>query len=248
MHYGKVMSTGIVALTLAVGACNRDRGESRTADVPDRAAANVDRTAELQRQRADEISRLDKRVADIERKYSEANENVATGKRTATAGLREEVKEDVTNVKEAVNDLRTTTPDNWWERHEVAMRRTEKDVEEDVTRLGGKVTPAPVEHASAAGEHPSDAPFTSRRDRFVADLRARVDAMEKALDNVKTRGAQKTEVDDTRARVKKLGDDVDRLRSASADDWWDVSKARVTEYLDRVENSVNRLDDNRSSS
>jgi hypothetical protein len=45
--------------------------------------------------------------------------------------------------------------------------------------------------------------------------------------------------------VKKLGDDLDRLARASADDWWDVSKARVTDYLDRVEASVKRLDDNK---
>ena len=53
------------------------------------------------------------------------------------------------------------------------------------------------------------------------------------------------EIEDTR-RVKKLGDDVDRLRSASADDWWDVTKTRVNEYVDRVEASVKRLDDNKS--
>ena len=46
--------------------------------------------------------------------------------------------------------------------------------------------------------------------------------------------------------TKKLGDDVDRLRSASADDWWDVTKTRVNEYVDRVEASVKRLDDNKS--
>jgi hypothetical protein len=79
----------------------------------------------------------------------------------------------------------------------------------------------------------------------VADLRARVDAMERALDGVKARGAVETEVEDARARVQKLGEDVDRLRSASADEWWDVTKARVTEYLERVEESVNRLDENK---
>jgi hypothetical protein len=46
-----------------------------------------------------------------------------------------------------------------------------------------------------------------------------------------------------RARVNKLGDDLDRLGSASPDDWWDVSKKRVTEYVDRIEGSIKRLDD-----
>jgi hypothetical protein len=70
--------------------------------------------------------------------------------------------------------------------------------------------------------------------------------MERAMKDVKACGAQETELEDVRARVKKLGEDVDRLRSASADDWWDITKARVTEYVDRVEQSVKRLDDNKS--
>jgi hypothetical protein len=74
-------------------------------------------------------------------------------------------------------------------------------------------------------------------------MRTRVDAMKRALDNVKADGAKKTEVEDVRARVNKLGDDLDRLKSAKADDWWDVTRARVAEYVDRVEGSVKRLDD-----
>jgi len=237
---------GIVALALAAGACNRDASESRDTTREERPPA-VDRAAELQRDRNEEISRLDKRVSDIERDYAQANQKVVSGDRTATAGLREELKEDVTNVETAVNDLRTTTPENWWGRHEAAMRRTADDIEADVSRLAGKVTSTPPQATTrTTGENVSTEPFTSRRDKFVDDLRARVDAMQQALDRVKARGAQKTEIEDTRARVKKLGDDVDRLRSASADDWWDVTKTRVNEYVDRVEASVKRLDDNKS--
>ena len=123
------------------------------------------------------------------------------------------------------------------------MKRTADDVQADVLRLAGKTTPTPARASNRGTEEvPNSAPFTSRRDAFVADLRSRVDNMERALDSVKARGAQETELEDARARVKKLEDDVDRLRSASADDWWDVSRARVTEYLDRVEASVKRLD------
>ena len=70
--------------------------------------------------------------------------------------------------------------------------------------------------------------------------------MERALDGVKARGAGGNRTGRHARCVKKLEDDVDRLRSASANDWWDVSKVRVTEYLDRVEASVNRLDDDKS--
>lgn len=241
MHYRNAAIIGILAVALAGGACKRDAAEP-TAEV----SRDADRAADLQRQRDEEITRLDQRVADIEREYTETAQKVVSGSRTATAGLREELKEDVANVRQAVNDLRTTTPDNWWERHEATLTRTADDVEADVKRLAGTVIPRrPAETAGTAGEPVSTAPFTSRRDKFVAELRARVGAMEDALGKVKARGAGETELDDTRARVKKLAEDLDELGSASAEQWWDVTKERVTEYVDRVEDSVDRLDDNK---
>jgi hypothetical protein len=76
-------------------------------------------------------------------------------------------------------------------------------------------------------------------------MRLRVNAMDKVLDNVKATGARKTELDDLHARVNKLGEDIDRLKTASAEDWWDVSKARVNDYIYRVEKSVSRLDEHK---
>ena len=243
MRYGKLMIVGIVAAALPVGACNRaDR--PRDAEVRNDTANTVDDAAKRQEARAEDISQLDKRVAEIEREYAEAKEKVVADKKTPTEGLREELKEDVSNVKQAVNDLRTTTPDNWWQRHEQAMKQTADDIEADVSRLAGKVTEKrPSSTTDADGERVSTAPFTSQRDEFVATMRSRVDAMKQALDKVKASGPKETEVEDVRARVNKLGDDVDRLKSASPDDWWDVTKARVTEYVDRIDRSVNRLDD-----
>ena len=233
---------GLFAVALAAGACKRDTAESRDETVN----VSTDRAAELQRQREDEIRRLDQRVADVEREYAEAQQKVVSGSRVATAGLREELQEDVTNVRKAVADLRSTTPENWWDRHEAAMRQAADDIQMDVQRLvGGSVPKRSAETAATTGEGASAAPFTSRRDQFVADLRARVDAMEDALDKVKARNARETELEDTRARLKKLADDVGRLASAEADDWWDVSKARVTDYVDRVEGSVERLDNDK---
>jgi archaellum component FlaC len=243
MHYGRITIAVSFALALLSGACNR---ESRETSVDRGPTASADRAAELQRERNDEITRLNDRVTEIEREYGEATQQVESGKRTATAGLREELKEDVANIKTAVHDLSSTTPDNWWGRHEQAMRRTADDIEADVARFAGKVTPAkPSTTSDDSGETVSTEPFTSRRDKFVADMRARVDAMDEAMDGIKAKGAQETEIEDVRARVKKLGDDVDRLRTASADDWWDVTKARVTEYVERVEQSVDRLDNNK---
>ena len=88
-------------------------------------------------------------------------------------------------------------------------------------------------------------PFESRRDQFVTRLRARVDSMEEQLKNVRARDAQETELEDTRARVNKLKEDVGRLGRASAEDWWDISSKRVSEYIERVERSVERLDNDK---
>ena len=66
--------------------------------------------------------------------------------------------------------------------------------------------------------------------------------MEERLKDVKADGPQETELEDTRARIDKLQDDLDRLRNVSPEEWWDVSTARVREYIDRVERSIGRLD------
>ena len=236
---------GALATLVAIGGCNRQSAESANPAANNQTAA-ADRAADRQREHSDEIAGLNRRVADLERDYTVKNQEVTTGAKTATAGLREEVKEDVANVKKAVGDLQTTTPENWWDRHEQAMQRTVDDIEADVKRLAGsKLSPRPQATTGRTEEGASTAPFTSRRDALVTDLRARVDAMKSALGDVEARGAADTEVEDTRARLNKLEDDLDRLRSASADDWWDISKGRVTEYVDRVEASVKRLDDNK---
>ena len=243
MEYRKVLSIGALCATLFVaGACNR---EATPAAGRDEAADAAARAADFQKERADTVTTLNQRVTELEREYMDEERKVASGARTATAELRSELKEDVVNVKRAVVDLGTTDAENWWDRHEEAMRRTADDIEADVRRLAGNIPAVRTDRTTGTTGVASDAPFTSRRDAFVDDLRARVKGMEEALDKTKARGTKETEVDDTRARVKKLGDDLDRLRSAESDDWWDVSKARVTEYVDRVAGSVDRLDDNK---
>jgi len=228
---------------LAAGACNRQpTAEPKQDNAVSRAAE--DKT----QQHASDVARLNERVTELDKKFADKSQELASGTRTATPGLREETTEDVKNVKEAVKDLGTTTEQNWWDRHERAMTRTADDIEADVRRLSGnKVEPAAAGPTGTTGTgNGGTAAFTSSRDAFVASLHARAEAMEKSLDNVKASGPRKSELDDTRARVKKLEEDVDKLRSASADDWWDLSKARVTDYVDRVESSVARLDDNKA--
>jgi hypothetical protein len=242
MLFRSIVGVGVVVLSVGAGGCKRPAQETRD-EAKSTVSEVADAAAEAQRQRAAEVARLNDRMAEIEREYAAKNEQLAAGKKTATAGLREEVKEDVANVKQAVADLGTTTADNWWDREEGAMRTAFDDVGADIKRLAGTVAePAPV-----ATDTPATAPFTSRRDAFVTEMKGRVNQFRKALDPLKAKGPRETEINDTRARVDKLAEDLDKLATASADDWWDVTKDRVESYLSRVEASVRRLDNDRPS-
>lgn len=222
-----------MAATTAVAGCNRQEPAQETVATAERAA---DPSVE---ERNDDAAELEKRVAEIERKWTEMQAEVKEEGRAPTAALREEVKEDVANVREAVADLKTTSPANWWERHQQATERTLEDIEQDVERFAKGRAPAPVITPEPVG---TTASFEERRDAWVAGARARLDAWEERLKDVKADGAQETELEDTRARIDKLQDDLDRLSRGSADEWWDVSAARVREYIDRVERSIGRLD------
>jgi hypothetical protein len=70
--------------------------------------------------------------------------------------------------------------------------------------------------------------------------------MEEQIDKTKAKGALKTELEDTKARIDKLQQDLDDLRGVSPEAWWKVSSERVGEYIDRVETSIRRLDDNKA--
>jgi hypothetical protein len=239
MRNAKVIAAASVIL-IAVG-CNAPEPARDTTAEPARADTAA---ADAARERNDEAAEMEKRIVELERRWTEMEGKLAANTVKATAALRAEVKEDVTNVRAAIGDLKTTTPQNWWERHERAMEQTADDIEADVRPLAkGQAAPKDTtSHDTAAAA----APFESRRDQFVARLRARTDRMDEQLKNVKADGVKETELKDTRARVDKLQDDIDRLGKASADDWWDISAARVRDYIDRVEDSIERLDNNKT--
>ncbi len=241
MHNVKLICLALGTAVLMSAGCNKAE-PPREAARPEPTRAET-AAAELQRKRTDEGANLEKRIAELQQKWRETEVRIADKKVTANAAVREEVREDIDNVRQAAAELQTTTAENWWERHERVMERTADDIEEDVRRLTkSKRAPAAAREPVAA---PGAAPFESRRDRFVAALKARADAMEEQLKNVRAKGALATELEDTRARVSKLQEDVDKLGSASADDWWDISAARVRDYIARVDDSIGRLGDRR---
>jgi hypothetical protein len=228
----------IAAASLVGAACSRPEPAPPAAE----SSAADTAAADLQRKRNEEVAQLDGRVADLGRRWTDMEGKLAARSATVTPAMRAEIKEDMENVRQAVADLRTTEPTNWWERHERAMERTATDIEADVRRLAkGK----PAASSAATDTSAPTAPFESRRDRLVTQLRARVEAMEAQLKGVRASGTQETELDDTRARVEKLKDDIDRLGRASPDDWWDLSTERVREYVDRLDASIRRMDDNK---
>jgi len=238
MRYAKLI-TLLTAALMTAPACNRSKPDDTAAREDARTSSAA---AEIDRQRTDDTKRMEERVAEIDRQWTEMQRKATEKGARPTAGLVDEVKEDVQNIRNAVADLRTTTPDNWWERHEGAMERTAADIESDVRRF----TKAPVP-AATTGEvaAPVAAPFESRRDQFVDRLEVRIDAMLDQLKDVKASGARQTELEDTRSRLNKLKDDVGRLRRASAEDWWNISAKRVDEYIDRVDASIRRVDNDK---
>jgi len=224
-----------IVATLPV-ACNRQ--ETATEQVRNDAA-------DIAQVRNRDQAELEKRVADLELRWTEMESKVQQKNRTPTIALRNEVKEDVAGAREAVANLKSTTPDNWWDRHEEATRRTLDDIEADVRHFVPTARavrdvqiPAPIGTASSVDQ---------RRAEFVDVARARIDALESQLKDVKADGPRETELKDTQARIDKLQDDLDRLKTVEPHDWWDLSEKRVSEYIDRVERSIGRLDNDKAA-
>ena len=237
------LASAAVGVVLTVMGCNTGPAvESDRADADLAQKKAAEQQAADQRERSEEAAELERRAANLESQWTEMQTKVKTRERTATAALRDEVAEDVKNARAAVADLKTTTPENWWERHERALERSVDDVQTDVQRLT-KQKPMPTEKADLGA---TAAGFAERRDGFVSNLSARLSAMEQQLDKVTAKGTLETELQDTKARIDKLEEDLDELRRVSPDAWWDVSSERVGEYIERVEASIKRLDDNKT--
>jgi chromosome segregation ATPase len=239
MHRPFFASVAVIAGLIAMGCDRTPAGESNPANVE-----AAEKKAAAQRERSEEAAELERRAANLESQWTEMQVKAKTRERTATTGLRDELQEDVKNVRAAVADLKTTTEENWWERYERALERSVSDVQADVQRLTKQKTT--LESTDKSEPVGTGAGFADRRDAFVSDLRGRVDALEEQLAKTKAEGPLETELQDTKARIDKLQEDLDELRSVSPDEWWEVSSERVGEYIERVQESITRLDDNKA--
>ncbi len=243
MPYLKFRTAALVTAVIFITACSRQQ----TTGTADRTGdANRVATTNAQSDRDGDINRLQQRLDDVDRKWNEQEKKLAQERATATAAMRTEVTQDVKNARQAIENLKTTTPDNWWDREESVLEQTTAELERDVQRFTGKAIHKDAETKPKSTEH--DTAFAARRDQFINDLQPRVDAMKKQLDRVSAKGTENTERKDIRARVNKLSDDLAELRKATPDDWWKISRDRVGDYISRLEKSVGRLDDNKPKS
>jgi len=243
MSYFTFRTAMLVTAVIFVTGCSRQQASGNADRTGD---ANRVATTDAQRDRDADIDRLQQRLDDVNRKWADQEKKLEQERASATASMRKEVTRDLNNSKQAIENLRTTTPANWWEREEDVLQRTTAELERDVRRFTGKPIPPDTQTKPKSTEQ--DTAFAASRDQFINDLQPRVDAMKKQLGRVSAKGTENTERKDTRARVNKLSDDVAALRNASPDDWWKISRDRVSDYLDRLEKSVDRLDDNKPKS
>lgn len=243
MSYSTFRAAVLVTAAVCFTACSRQQNTENADRTGD---ANRVAPTQAQSDRDADINRLQQRLDDVDRKWTEQEKKLARERATATAAMRAEVTEDLTNARKAVENLKTTTRDNWWDREETVLQQTTAELEKDVQRFTGRRVPPDTQTQPKSTEH--DTAFAARRDQFINDLQPRVDAMKKQLDRISAKGTENTERKDTRARVDKLSDDLAELRKASPDDWWKISRDRVSDYVDRLEKSVGRLDSNKPKS
>ena len=234
MRYAQLTTIVAFAAALTVTACNRNPPAEET--------TVRDEAAEARQRMQEEAAELEKKVADLDREWNEMQAKMAGEKNKATAALQAEIKEDLTNVRQAVDDLKTTTPENWWERHEQRMERTASDVEQDVRRFARRWSEPKLDAEGTVGSSDN---WEARRERFARRMELRIEAMEDALKDLDLKGAPETEVEDTRARLKKMREDAERLHNTTEEDWWEITKDRVNDYIERVDRSINRLDDDK---
>ena len=242
MSYVRFKTAVLVTAVCCITACSRQQNTGNADRTGD---ANRVAPTQAQSDRDADINHLQQRLDDIDRKWVDQEKKLARERATATAAMRKEITQDLTNARQAIDNLRTTTPDNWWDREEAVLQQNTSELERNVKRFTGRAIPPDAQTKPKSTDH--DTAFAARRDQFINDLQPRVDAMKKDLDRINAKGTENTERKDTRARVDKLSDDLAELRKASPDDWWKISRDRVSDYVDRLEKSVDRLDNNKPS-
>jgi hypothetical protein len=231
----RLMMIALVATTVAAAACNRPNQ-----DVDD-ARTNAEPAADTRAQDAED---LDRRLAELERKWQDVQTRVSNEAAAATATARARIEDDLMMAREALGELRTTTAENWLERQERQLERMAERVEQDVRTVARNWTPS--RDTDEVGTTGDQSDWAQRRDALVARTERRVREMETALAELDPRDADQPDVESTRARVQHMKEDTDRLRRASDAEWWDLTKERLNAYLERLDAAIDRLAESRT--
>jgi DNA repair exonuclease SbcCD ATPase subunit len=233
----KVHTLGLPAASFALvfaAACGRNE-PTRTADVQTE-----------QRQEIEERAvHMEQRVSELERKLSEMTAKPEE-QRAVSANRVGDIREDLNELRQEIADLRTTEPQNWWDRTERSVERAWNDVQSDA-RGRGVTARAPTETEGTADREATPPvagqDLSARREQFVNRMESDIKALEQELDKLDRAGRNVANVDDVRDELKDLKEEVASLRTANENDWWDITKKRLDRTADRIERQIDKLDD-----
>jgi TolA-binding protein len=210
-------------------ACNRPAEETREE------ATEIDQQVDRQQ---NEVAELEQRTNELERDWNAAQERLSKRTDAAATEAKAEIQEMIADVKREVAELRSTSADNWWDRTEQDIESAAGEVEQDVKRFARRWTPD-VDNDNVGTTGNADT-WEARRDRLVNRMQARIDSMEQALRDVGP-DADKEDVEETRAEIRDMREENDRLRGADENDWWDVTRERVNNFIERIDARIDRL-------
>lgn len=183
-----------------------------------------------------EVAEFENRLDALERDWNAAQERLGDQAASTAAAARRTIDEELRELRASIDELRTTTAQNWWDRQERQLERTAERVQQDVRRVARSWTPAEASDEVATSGETSD--WRARRDALVSGLERRIRDMEEALEGLDPRDPG---VEQARERVQHMKDDAERVRGASEDGWWEITKARIRVSLDRVDAAIDRL-------
>jgi Skp family chaperone for outer membrane proteins len=252
-----------LAASLAIVGCGRtDRAadENRTGEPVTTATTAADQ------QRNEYINRMEQRVAQLEQRLADMKAQGGTA--AVNQDRIESLQSDVQALRQEINDLRNTRADNWWPTTERSMERSRQHIEEDMTRWGqaGTADRARTMPRETPRETPRDTTdmtrstpvgegthgandFTAQRERFAARMEADIKALERDLDRYATRarGTARDGVEDVRAQLNDLRQQVSELRNVDEGSWWDATQRRLDRTAERIERSIENLGRNNNT-
>ena len=226
------VAASLAAALAVAGACNRSTPASDD--------ARQDAAAPATDARERETASLEQRLNELEKEWQQARQRLSDQARRNAPRLTTAIDEDFSAARESLRDLRQSTAQDWWQRQEQQLERAAERAEQSVRTFARDWSPSTKdESVGTAGD--ANADWSARRDALVTRLEQRVRDMEQALERLDPRDFDHAELEHARERVDLMKEDAERLRGASEDEWWELTKERVRAQLDRLDAAIDRL-------